>query len=81
MQHVARADSLKLPTDQSLVLSELRSSGQSLSAYTILDRSRDEDLKARSRSTGRWKSCWRQGACSSNQSRCDGRTASYLTGT
>ncbi|WP_029619692.1 hypothetical protein [Pseudorhizobium marinum] len=81
MQHFARADSLKLPTDQSLVLSVLRSSGQSLSACTILDRSRDEDLKARSRSTGRWKSCWRQGGCFSNQSRCDGPTARYLTGT
>lgn len=40
------ADDLKLTRNQSLVLSVLQSSDQPLSAYTILDRLREEGLRA-----------------------------------
>ena len=41
-----QADDLKLTRNQSLVLSVLQSSGQPLSAYSILDRLKTEGLKA-----------------------------------
>lgn len=46
MQHAAHIDDPKLTKNQSLVLSVLQSSDQPLSAYTILDRLRDDGLKA-----------------------------------
>lgn len=46
MLQVAHLDDLKLTRNQSLVLSVLQSSEQPLSAYTILDRLRDDGLKA-----------------------------------
>lgn len=46
MQYAAHIDDPKLTKNQSLVLSVLQSSNQPLSAYTILDRLRDDGLKA-----------------------------------
>ncbi|WP_420360884.1 Fur family transcriptional regulator [Agrobacterium rubi] len=46
MQHAPHIDDPKLTKNQSLVLSVLQSSDQPLSAYTILDRLRDDGLKA-----------------------------------
>jgi Fur family zinc uptake transcriptional regulator len=46
MLQAAHSDDLKLTKNQSLVLSVLQSSEQPLSAYSILDRLRDEGLRA-----------------------------------
>lgn len=46
MSQAAHVHDLKLTRNQSLVLSVLQSSNQPLSAYTILDRLRDDGLKA-----------------------------------
>lgn len=46
MLHAAHSDDLELTRNQSLVFSVLQSSGQPLSAYSILDRLRDEGLHA-----------------------------------
>jgi len=46
MSQAAHVHDFKLTRNQSLVLSVLQSSNQPLSAYTILDRLRDDGLKA-----------------------------------
>ena len=46
MSQAARSDDPKLTRNQGLVLSVLQSADQPLSAYTILDRLRDDGLKA-----------------------------------
>jgi Fur family transcriptional regulator, zinc uptake regulator len=46
MLQAVHSDDLKLTRNQSLVLSVLQSSDQPLSAYTILDRLRDDGLRA-----------------------------------
>lgn len=46
MSQMAQPHDLKLTKNQGLVLSVLESSGQPLSAYTILDRLRGQGLKA-----------------------------------
>ncbi|AOF94024.1 ferric uptake regulator family protein (plasmid) [Sinorhizobium sp. RAC02] len=46
MSQMAQPHELKLTKNQGLVLSVLESSGQPLSAYTILDRLRGQGLKA-----------------------------------
>ncbi|MBY3125488.1 Fur family transcriptional regulator [Rhizobium laguerreae] len=46
MLQAAHSDDLKLTRNQCLVLSVLQSSDQPLSAYTILDRLRDDGLRA-----------------------------------
>lgn len=46
MLQAVHSDDVKLSRNQSLVLSVLQSSDQPLSAYTILDRLRDDGLRA-----------------------------------
>ena len=46
MSNLAHANDLKLTRNQGLVLSVLESSGQPLSAYSILDRLREHGLRA-----------------------------------